>query len=487
MRILYIDIDSLRPDHLGCYGYHRNTSPHMDAVAKEAVRFNRYYTSDAPCLPSRTALYTGMFGIHSGVVGHDGTAADLRIEGPSRGFQDRVERHSLPSELQRAGIYTAMVSPFGQRHAARHFYAGFNEILNTGKSGMEVAGEITPTVMRWLRDHAREDDWYLHVNYWDPHTPYRTPASFGDPFAHDPLPAWLTDEVVAQHQQKVGPHCAQEISMWNDAENPEVPRHPGAVRNRADLRRMIDGYDTGILQVDEHLGRIFAFLKENGLWEDMVIIVTADHGENLGEFGIYGEHATADDPTCRVPLIIRWPGARAGEVDDGLHYNLDFAPTLAEMLGGKSPPLWDGRSFASVLRDGTPAGRDYLVLGQCAHVCQRSVVFGPWLYMRTYHDGFHLFPKEMLFHLENDPHEQHDVAGRHPEICDSGLRRLTEWHDEMMATMDCDRDPLWTVMSEGGPAHARGQLAPYCEYLKKTGRGWAVEELQRRHPREKRG
>src|ERR1700722_15264431 len=102
MRILYIDIDSLRADHLGCYGYLRDTSPNIDALAKEAVRFNRYYCSDAPCLPSRTALYTGMFGIHSGVVGHGGTAADLRLNGRDRGFQDRVEAQALPSELQRA-------------------------------------------------------------------------------------------------------------------------------------------------------------------------------------------------------------------------------------------------------------------------------------------------------------------------------------------------------------------------------------------------
>jgi arylsulfatase A-like enzyme len=486
MRILYIDIDSLRPDHLGCYGYHRNTSPNIDALAKEAVRFTRCYCSDAPCLPSRTALYTGMFGIHSGIVGHGGTAADLRIDGPDRGFVDRVEAQSLPSELQRAGIYTALVSPFGQRHAARNFHAGFREILNTGKCGLESAEEVTPTVMKWLRDHAGEDNWYLHLNYWDPHTPYRVPASYGNPFANEPLPEWLTDEVLAEHQQKVGPHCAQEVNMWNDVEDPRFPRQPGAVRDRADLHRMIDGYDTGIRYVDEHLGQIFAFLKESGLWENTAIIVTADHGENQGELGIYGEHATADSATCRVPLIIRWPGARAGGIDEGFHYNLDFAPTLADLLGRQPQPIWDGRSFASALRGNAPCGRNYLVLGQCAHVCQRSVVFGPWLYIRTYHDGFHLFPREMLFELEKDPHEQDDLAEQHPEICSHALRLLTEWHDEMMAAMNCDRDPLWTVMSEGGPFHARGELAKYCGRLRKTGRAWAVEELQMRHPREKR-
>ncbi|MEX2382036.1 MAG: sulfatase-like hydrolase/transferase, partial [Opitutales bacterium] len=76
MRILYFDLDALRPDHLGCYGYSRNTSPNIDRIAAEGLRMTGVHCSDAPCLPSRTALYTGRFGIHTGVVSHGCTAAD---------------------------------------------------------------------------------------------------------------------------------------------------------------------------------------------------------------------------------------------------------------------------------------------------------------------------------------------------------------------------------------------------------------------------
>jgi choline-sulfatase len=114
------------------------------------------------------------------------------------------------------------------------------------------------------------------------------------------------------------------------------------------------------------------------------------------------------------------------------------------------------------------------------------VRWGRWLYMRTYHDGFHLFPKEMLYDVVGDPHEQHDVASENPALCHEAVYRLTEWHDRMMATLPApyETDPLWTVLREGGPCHARGQLARYCEYLKKTGRAWAIPELQKRHPGE---
>ncbi|MDE0237152.1 MAG: sulfatase-like hydrolase/transferase, partial [bacterium] len=86
MRILYIDIDTLRADHLGCAGYHRNTTPNIDALAAEGVRFSNVYASDVPCLPSRTALITGMFGIRNGVANHGGMAADLRPQGAERSF-----------------------------------------------------------------------------------------------------------------------------------------------------------------------------------------------------------------------------------------------------------------------------------------------------------------------------------------------------------------------------------------------------------------
>jgi len=94
MRIVYIDIDTLRPDHLGCYGYERNTSPHIDNIAKEGTIFSECYASDVPCLPSRASFFTGRFGIHSGIVGHGGTAADMRLTGLERGFEDQFKAQS---------------------------------------------------------------------------------------------------------------------------------------------------------------------------------------------------------------------------------------------------------------------------------------------------------------------------------------------------------------------------------------------------------
>jgi arylsulfatase A-like enzyme len=238
------------------------------------------------------------------------------------------------------------------------------------------------------------------------------------------------------------------------------------------------------------IGQIIAHLKALGIYEETAIIVSADHGENLGELAIYAEHGTADNITCRVPLIIKWPGAAKGETRDGLHYNLDLGPTLMELLGKESPACWDGQSYAGVLPASSPdAGRDELIVSQCAHVCQRSVRWQNYIYIRTYHDGYHLFPQEMVFDVKNDPHEQNDLAPTRPDLCREGLARLCNWHDARMndlAKMGVATDPLWTVMAEGGPFHANDDAliaTGYLQHLEKTGRGWAIEEYRRRHPR----
>jgi choline-sulfatase len=498
MRILYLDIDSCRPDHLGCYGYHRNTSPHIDAIAREGIIFNQCYTSDAPCLPSRTAFYSGRFGIHTGVVGHGGTAAEPKRQGAGRGFKDWFEEQGLATQLQNLGYHTAMISPFGQRHAAHWFYAGFNEIHNTGRSGMESAEQVWPATEAWLRREAARDRWFLHMNFWDAHTPYRAPAAYGNPFAQDPLPAWLeqdAESVLARHMKLTGPHTALDFAMYDDATSPAYPNHPGKITDRANLRRVIDGYDTGIRYVDDHIGRIVAALKSAGVYDDTAIIISADHGENLGELGIYGEHATADAATCRVPLIIKWPKGLQGARSDCLHYHLDLAPTLMDLLHGEKPALWDGASFSRAITHGEDESHPELVLSQCAHVCQRSVRWDSWLYLRTYHDGFHLFPQEMLLNVDRDPHEQQDLAAAHPEICREGSWRLARWHDAQMQRMarhssdTCD--PLWTVMREGGPFHARltepgnpggpAGLRRYLQRLEQTGRAEGARRLRERH------
>lgn len=481
MRILYIDIDTLRADHLGCYGYCRDTSPAIDRIAAEGVALEHCYVSDAPCLPSRASLHSGRFGIHNGVVNHGGVAADMRIEGPERGFKSRHSLDMWVPQIKRAGFRTVTISPFADRHSAWWFYAGFDEILNPGSSGHELAPQVAEPALDWLRKNGRDDNWFLHVNMWDPHTPYRTPLDYGDPFDGQPIDDWLTDGKIKEHFNGYGPHSARETAGLRPNDIERYPRLPKNISCKDDYIRWINGYDTGIKYADDHIAMILAALDKQGVLDDTAIIVSSDHGESQGEFNVYGDHHTADNIVSRVPCIIRWPGIKGGRTDHALHYQNDIAATVLELLDQKVPDSWDGVSFAGALKAERDEGREFLVVSQCAWACQRSVRWGDWLYMRTYHDGLKDLAPRMLFNVAEDPHLTRDLASERPDILNEGAEKLERWHSEMMETGNSEVDPLWTVMDEGGPHHTIKDLHKYCEILRNSGRAHHADALMARH------
>ena len=246
-----------------------------------------------PVCPPGPALVSGMFGIRNGAVGHGGTAGDRRLTGPTRDFTDVVDENCFHNIFRRAGMHTASVSTFAERHSSWWFNAGFNECYNVGGRGGESGEKVLPVALDWLDRNGEKDNWFLHVHFWDPHTPYRAPAEFGNPFENEPLDSWITPEVFAEHRKHVGPHCINELGMYNSDTNPATPRQLGKAETMEQLKQVMDGYDCGIRYADSLIGQIFDSLRAKGIYEDTAIIITADHGENMGELGLYSEHATA--------------------------------------------------------------------------------------------------------------------------------------------------------------------------------------------------
>ena len=489
MRIIYIDIDTQRADHLGCYGYHRNTSPNIDELAAGAMQFNNVHASDTPCLPSRSALLTGRFGIHNGVVNHGGTDADPVIGGPDREFWSKLHITSFPMRLKRAGLKTVSISSFAQRHSAFHWYAGFDEAQRVpGSMGLETADEVFSLASHWLKQYGDEDDWFLHVHMWDPHTPYRAPAEFGDPFADTPLPAWLTEDIRAEHWQACGPHSAQECNGF--APRPEqvsrFPRQPQQIPDMDGVRKMFDGSDTGVLYADTYVGRLMNLLTDLNIFEETAVMLSSDHGETLGELNVYGDHQTADQLTTHIPMILKWPQTPdlSGRQFDAFHYQIDVSATILDLLDVRVPRSWDGISFADSLRQGDDNGRDHLILSQGAWTCQRGVRWDDYILIDTLHDGYHLYDDIMLFDLSEDPHETCNLADERPAARKEGLKKLGDWHAEMMVEAARGRDPLQNVVSEGGPYHVRGQLKDYLARLRATGRSDSADALEEKYDTE---
>jgi choline-sulfatase len=328
----------------------------------------------------------------------------------------------------------------------------------------------------WLLRNAQRDAFFLHVHLWDPHTPYRAPASFGEPFADEPLPSWLTEEIRARDFAGCGPHSAQEaVGFSTDYPYGEYPRQPRQIDSMQAVRRMFDGYDTGVRFADEQIGKLLQTLERLGMLRDTVLLVSADHGETLGELNVYGDHHTADEQTAHVPCLLHVPGVPA-RAFRGLCYQVDVAATLVELAGGSVPSDWDGRSLANAIRTGSGEGRSELVITQGAWTCQRGVRWDDYLAIHTLHDGYHAYPEWMLFDVEHDPHQQHDLVAERPELLRVAEQRLAAWHADVMQRSATGIDPLQTVLSEGGPAHTRGRLPAYLERLRATGRArWAAQ------------
>lgn len=479
MRIVYFDIDSLRPDHLGCYGYRRPTSPHIDALARRGVTLGQVYASDVPCLPSRTGFFGGRFGTCSGVVNHGGVCSDLPPEGGDRGFRSLLAENSLASLLVRQGYRTASISPFPRRHSAYQMTWGFHETFDTGKGGLENADEMFEPAADWLRRNGQSDNWFLHINMWDPHTPYDTPESFGNPFASEPVDSWLTQEIVDRQRSSYGPHSAREVPDLTDDLPARWRWGVGEIKDLADAKTHLDGYDAGVRYADMYLGRLLDILAEQGVFEETAILVSADHGENLGELNVWGDHQTADEFTCHIPAVLVWPGvteAFAGTKRDGLAYHLDLAATLVDLAGPQGASLlesaaWMGRSLRGLI-SGEESGRDELFLSQGAWSLQRSLRWDNWLLIHTTHTGLKDFPETMLFDLEADPHETQNVARERPDLVVSGTEKIRHEFRQMSARCPLG-DPFEVVLAEGGPLHANERSAGWARYvqrLRDTGR-----------------
>src|SRR5690606_737945 len=173
---------------------------------------------------------------------------------------------------------SAIISPFAGRHAAWHILQGFLEVHDTGKHAGETAGDVSKEALRWIKERGTEkEDWFLYLNFWDPHTPYRTPADYGNPFKDDPAPEWLTEEIIAKQRETFGTMSARDLpggSNW--------PGLPKEIASREDFKAWIDGYDTAIRHVDDHVGKILEALEEQGILDETIIVISADHGENQG-------------------------------------------------------------------------------------------------------------------------------------------------------------------------------------------------------------
>lgn len=478
MRILYIDIDCLRPDHLGCYGYVRNTSPTIDGIAKRGARFTNCFTTDAPCLPSRAALFSGRPGIENGVVAHEGPGANFRF--PGDGHDPDPERPMWMEALSRNGMNTVSFSSFARRHMAWWFIAGFTEFYgNRFGGGHETADQVNAEVLPWLEQNAREDNWFLHVHYWDVHTPYRAPQKYWDEVSSQPAPEWPDEDTIKKHcDEWYGPRTARDFFGSMRTGKSPFPTMRDAILDRDDYISFVNGYDAGLRFVDDAVAEILQSLERAGVREDTAIIVSGDHGEAVGEQGMYFEHGNSSEGIAHIPLIIDWPGMPGGVVADGITQNLDLPATMVDLLGIDKPAKWEGNSFADALRGKDYLGREYTIWGCGIYSFQRAVRTKDWLFVRTLHCGNYPHEPVMLYNIKDDPWQQHNLVHDNPAKAAEMDYILSNWWHEHCSGPGSVRDPFQTTMATGPDIYCSVERTEWM--IERANRPDQLEDLRRR-------
>ncbi|NOZ21323.1 MAG: sulfatase [Planctomycetes bacterium] len=449
MRIILFDLDCLRPDHLGCYGYDRPTSPAIDAIAKEGTRFTNYYCADSPCLPSRAGFVSGRFGINNGVVSNFGAGARFEIRTKAYGGP-APDQEMLMRRLRSIGYDTISFSNFADRHFGMWFMCGWSEFHTPNlKGGNETAEEVAEPVIRWLKHNATRENYLLHINYWDAHRCYKMDASWADRFKDCPVTQeWPGDETTRRLAEEItGPFTA--TGQFRDGKSP-FALMPDAVRSRKDFEHMITGYDASIAYVDHYVRIVLDELDRQGVLDDAVIIFTADHGDAFGEHGIYSDHVCADECIHRIPLVVRWPGVtKEDEECSSLLYNVDLSATLCDLLGAEIPATWDGQSFGANLRGEAGLERDYLVWGHALYTVQRAVRTRSHLMVRTYHSWqYSQFEPVELYDMEEDPYQTRNIRDDDPSILQRCDHHMNEWIHEQRTKKRTIPDPFDAVLNE---------------------------------------
>ena len=397
--ILLISIDSLRADHVHSYGYERETSPSMDALAQEGVLFRYTVAPTSWTLPAHVTMLTSLPPAYHKVT------ADLTRLDP--------EAVTLAEVLRAAGYETAafvsgayLRAEYGHRQGFDHFddYSALPLAWNAHRQ--ITSPDLLRLVTKWIDDWdrgGRRRPFFIFLHMWDVHYDYDPPSPYDRMFDPD-----YTGSITSENFE------------GNRAINPKMdPR---------DLEHIVALYDGEIRYTDEHLGRLFSFLRERGVFDDTVVTVTSDHGDEFFEHGKKGHRRTLYDEVLLVPLIMRYPKRiPAGKVVTDQVRLIDLAPTLLSLAGVDPPdsfglarldPEYAGRDLSAYWREAEPPP-PVPAYGQLSYQLG-SVRTNDWkLIVRLTGD-----PRPELYNLREDPGEQNDLSDRQTALLDEFYHRL---------------------------------------------------------------
>jgi len=387
--VVLISIDTLRPDHLGCYGYGKPTSPRIDAVCAQSVVFDQAIAHAPSTLPSHASILTSL------IPQHHQASFDNR-----RALPDEIT--TLAEVLAEEGYRTAAFTGGGQIDPLFGLDQGFEQYTVPAADDFEATVDAA---LAWL-DDLEDEPFFLFLHSYQPHHPY------------DPAP-----EALALFEQGYDGPLAGAVNVHQikaiNANDEALPA--------ADLDHVVAAYDAEIREVDNAFGRLADALDARGLLEPSVLVFTSDHGEEFGEHGFVGWHShTFFEELLRVPLFVKYPkGGPTPQRVERMVRSIDIAPTVLKAIGSRVPESFSGIDLAvfSSAREVPPL----VAVGRLDRVDRARVSFvrdGRFKLERV------VSRRQRLFDLIDDPAEAWDASSNYPEE----VSRLIAIYEDALAS-----------------------------------------------------
>ncbi|MFG0320096.1 MAG: sulfatase [Planctomycetota bacterium JB042] len=406
---LLISIDTLRADHVGCYGYERDTTPHLDALAARGYRFDQCATVSENTLISHASMFTGLTAVAHGTT----------YVGDGRVLHDNYR--TIAEDFRDAGYQTA---GFNSHGAWLNEAYGMAQGFETFVHGHDDADALLPKVEEWLAKRDRSKPFFVFLHLFDVHSDV-----VGRPYQAKPphLGRWTSD-------------YAGEFTDW-ETRKPSGSNFLNAVNagkielSPEDDRYLVDQYDEGLATLDERLGRFLDEL-DGDVKRTTWITVTSDHGEEFGEHGKY-MHGTVFDGIQRVPLIVVPPEVEKDRLGPPRVLEpqvriVEIRPTLASLAGLAPPAYCEGNDLVPFL-----AGESTLP-PDCPGIFKRHALR---------YNGLKLIPPRTLFDLRADPGETANVATERAEDVD----RMRARFQDLVASGEAKRAQVYAGAPEISP------------------------------------
>lgn len=463
--ILLITVDTLRRDHLSCYGYFRETSPVIDRLAAEGILFERALASMASTYPSHLSLLTGLYPHQHGRTSNK--------DGVKKPYRSVEGCESAAVVLRELGYDTAAFVSSTVLHARTGIGEGF-DVFSCPKAAQKPlkAVKISDGFLEWLEGRDGERPFFVWLHYWDTHEPNNPPEPH--------LLQFPTTDALRERIAAAGIRADAVIEEFEEDERvverffEATPVRSGGRRARREresattyqvdedaIADLWNRYDADLHYVDTQIGRVFDALRERGAWDDSVIVFSADHGQSLGENRSFG-HGRISNVNTFVPLVMRLPEGVVAQParHEALVSLVDVMPTVLRRLdpGGESGPL--AAYLAQVEGEDLFSGR----FRRPHALTQESTRFhrggereeayallsGPWKYVRRGEDA-------QLFDLAGAG-EYVDVRTEHPDV---------ELRLKSRLTMLLRRLPLaeGAATSDAGPADETEELLQNLDEL----------------------